>query len=297
MKKSTIVLSAILCAVICVGIAQVGIAQMPTSRMGAVQPSQSGYSQTLILTKQSLKDKNYEVAAKDAQKLLASANSPEQTGRSLIILGETFYRRKMYEQARVQWNKVLIFTKDGGDDTLRAIAHLGLARSYSAEGSFDKAILEYKVVMNSFNPEDENRESAIFCLALANAYYNTKQYDLAHQQLKQVIESTEDNPTFLAVALTRAGQVDLTQRRIKKSLADFNQVLAIQEVTPGVKEFAQRQADGVSKLIPLQLEEGGLNSKAPFGIKSDKAFDDKIDAFTQIFMDDFVVNDIIIKAL
>lgn len=286
MKKSIIVFSAILCA----AIAQVGVIHMSTA-----QPAQSSYSQALILSKHDLESRNYEDAEKDARKLLSLANSSEQTSSALTILGETFYRRRMYEEARSQWSKVLSSSTDYGDG-FQVVAHLGLARSYTSQGSFDKAIPHYKDVLGRLGQDGNNGQSVIFSLALANAYYKTRQLDLAQQQFQQVIESNQDNPAYLMVALTRSGQINLAKRKFKKSLAGFNQVLAIKEVTPGFKEYAQRQIRGLNNLIPLQLEEGEINSGIGFQVKAERDFDGKIDDFVQI-LNDTIVDKAVIKAL
>jgi predicted negative regulator of RcsB-dependent stress response len=296
MKKPSVVLATILW----IGLIQVGISQP-----GGAQPTQASYSQTLAQSKESLRTKHYEVAEREAQALLAAADSTEETGTGLIILGETFYRRKMYDQAHMQWNKVLSLAGTEDSD-LRIFAHLNLARAYTAQSYFDKAAPEYKAVVDSLTTEDKTRKdkarkdestNAIFKLALANAYYHTQQFDLAQKQLSSVVESSRDNSAFLSVALARAGQVDLVQRKYKDSLAKFQQILDIKEVTPGIQTYAQGQILPLKGFIASHLGAGEINSEIKVKITAPKEFDNKIDVFLQTFIDDFVVEYAVLETL
>lgn len=296
MKKSTIVLAALSCA----GIAQVGLYQM-----GTAQPTQPSYSQALALSKKDLKGKNYVAAQRHAQQLLALAKSPEETGKATVMLAESFYRLKMYEQARVHWNTLLNLSGTEDDNGFHVIAHLGVARSYTAQGIVDKAIPEYKAVVDSIAQEGDKSAISAFPLALANSYYKAQQYDLAQRQLNQVIASSQDNPPLLLVALVRDGQINFIQRRFQKSLAEFQQVLDILDSrhfkeaasTSDLKTYIQRQIVALNGLIAAQLGEGQIHSKVGFRVERDTEFDGKIDAFIQMFMDDVVVNDAIIETL
>lgn len=306
-------------ALLCVGICELG-----TVQASFAQPTAPNYKQILVQSKQDLKDKDYAAVEEEAQEMLVSAITPEEKVTALVILGESFYRRKLYDQARAEWSKILTLKTDEDDgDDFQTFAHIALAKSYSAEGHFDKAIPEYKAGMDGFKDEEEDETDkkdadthegmsslvGVFSLALANAYYNTKQLDLAREQLREVVKPSQDKSlgalTDLTrmLALTRSGQMSMEQRRFKKSLDEFNQVLVIvdkfnqasptQKVASTLKEFVQQQTEGINKLIPLQLEEGEVNSTLAFRVKRLEEFDIKIDAAIQGIIDDFIFEGII----
>ncbi|RYF51317.1 MAG: tetratricopeptide repeat protein [Cytophagaceae bacterium] len=276
MNKSLRILPALLC---------VTLAPMGLTQVVHAQPAQLSYSQLLTQTKQDFDGKNYEVAAKDAQKLLDAAQTPDETSQALLTLGETFYLRKMYEPARAQWNKLLDLPEDPEDrqHTSQTLVHLNLARSYTAQGNFAKAIPHYKAGLALFDQEDEKTPgdkapdvkgqepksenpkalAMVFSLALANAYYHTQQYDLAQQQLGQIIASTPQNvPAILLLALTRSSEIDFVQFQLKKSVTGFQQVLdlAVKEDAPLTQKYAQDQVQWGKLLIQTNWEGGGAGN-------------------------------------
>ena len=240
MKKSSL----ILCAILCAGLAQI-------SRAQTAKPTT--YQTALTAGKTDFKAKNYELATKNAAESLAVAASPDETGVALRLLGESYYRRQMYGEAQAQWAKILALPDDE-DRSAHFFAHLGYARSYSAQGQWDKAIPEFQSVIESTKTHlaDESAAEtqqtlAPFSFALANAYAGAKQYDLAQGQLKAIIEYSEGDSGLLLLALVKRGEVAIHQRDFKGALDSFNQAL---EMT-GKSEFSE---EGELKKLISTLE-------------------------------------------
>ncbi len=205
------------------------------------------------------KAENYEAATKDAENGLSLATSPKQQGDALMLLGETYYRREMYGEAQVQWAKMLALPEIGDTEGLHLIAHLGSARTYSAQGQFERAALEYRAVTSESeahiqadgdaNPTETRQMLAPFYFALANAYSHTKQYDLAAEQLKQVIQYSDGDSGYRLLALVKRGQIEVIQRDFKGALNSFNQVVALTQAAP---ESEPTEITGkIKTLIPL----------------------------------------------
>ena len=290
MKKSTFVFAAILCA----GLAQISHAQ-PTT-----------YETALAAGKSDFKIEKYEAATKDAAESLAVAASPEETGDALMLLGETFYRRKMYGEAQTQWAKMLELRGTDDDDALHTFAHLGYARSYDAQGQWDKAIPEHQLVRSQFeahiktdgdantNAVEAKQLLAPFDFALANAYSHTKQYDLAQQQLKQIIQYSDGDSGYRLLALIKRGQIDTVQRDFKGALDSFNQVLKLAGLTP--KSSADKVTGRLGELIPLlqslvksQVGAGQPNDgKIKVEIVLPPEFDEASNTVSKIFLDEVV---------
>ena len=238
MKKSTFVL----CAILCAGLVQSSRAQPATP---------TTYETALAAGKNEFKTAKYELATKSAAESLAVAASPDETGEALRLLGESYYRRKMYIEAEAQWAKILALP-DGEDGSAHFFAHLGYARSYSAQRQWDKAIPEYQIVIKSFKGQMADKSAAEtqqtlapFSFALANAHAGAKQYDLAQGQLKSIIEYSEGDSGLLLLALVKRGEVAINQRDFKGALDSFNQALGM----TGKSEFSDEGE--MKKLIPM----------------------------------------------
>lgn len=287
MKKSAFVL----CAILCVGIANSSHAQ-PT------QPAT--HEAALVVSKRDFKAENYEAATTDAKELLAVAASLQEVGEARMLLGETYYRRKMFDEAGAQWAKILELRDTGDDESLQTFAHLGYARSYAAQGQFDKAIPEYKSVIESFEAQakadgdDKNPDTkttlAPFTLALADAYYHTKQYDLAQQQLSQIIQFSEGDSVFRLLALIKAGEIDLLERKFGDAADKWKRALAMDSAP------ASSTKGGIQELIPLlenldkqQVGAGQANDGKPkISVESPKEIAEAISAIVAGIMDTLV---------
>jgi tetratricopeptide (TPR) repeat protein len=246
MKKSTFVLSATLC---------MGLAQTGTTPLALAQPAPLRFSQVRVAVKQDIEGKKYEDAEKDALQMVALAESPDETNEALTVLGQTYYLRKMYEPARVQWNKLLALNPDGN-----YLYHLFLARSFSAEGNFVKSIPHYEVALLELDkenakdqaekPEKDASETlglgTLLSLGLANAYYHTEQYDLAQEQLKRVVKSSQGLDFLNLIALTRSSEINYAELSLEKAIEGFKKVLASEEDAPALKKYAQLQIDRAS---------------------------------------------------
>ncbi len=257
MKNSTLVL----CAILCAGFANSSHAQ-------DAQPTT--YETALAAGQRDFKSEKYEAATKDVAESLAVAASPEETGEALTLLGESYYRRKMYDEAQQQWTKILALP-DNDDESSHAFAHFGFARSYDAQGQFDKAIPEYKTFIESLktqitdaNTAEGKQTLAPFNFALANAYAATKQYDLAQQELKQITEYSKGDSGYRLLALIKRGEVDMNQRDFKGALDSFNQVLALADAQTPTQNMKTGQIGGL-----IQLLQGLVKSEVGMGQAND----------------------------
>lgn len=257
MKKSTFVLSATLC---------IGLVQMGLSPQAYAQPAPLSYSQVRALAHKNLEGEKYEEAEKAALQMLALAGEPDETDAARMVLGQSFYLRKMYDPARAQWAQVLAKNPTGVAAT---VTHLLLGRSYSAQGEFAKAVPHYEAALPGIDElEKENLAenpkkkegpetlgaSTILSLTLANAYYHTGQYDLAQQQLSRVMKLGPDVPFLYRAALLRSSEIDFMEFHFKKSVEGFTQVLAKSEDGPLLKKYAQRQIDWANAMIQTDWE-------------------------------------------
>ena len=290
MKKSTFLLYAVLCA----GLANSSHAQVSES---------TTYATALSAGQHDFKAENYEAATKNAAESLALAKSPEQTGDALTLLGETYYRRKMYDEAQMQWAKMLELQETGENEGVHLIAHLGSARSYSAQSQWDKAVPEYQSVISQTeihlktdgdaNATETRQTLAPLYFALANAYSHNKQYDLAGQQLKQVIRYSEGDSGFRLFAFIKKGQIDLIQRDFKGALDSFNQALALTATEPDSPPT--KVVEQIKNLIPLlqnlakaEVGAGQANDGKPRTfVAPPPELNEVSDTFSQVILDSF----------
>ena len=259
MKKTTIVLGAMLC----IGIAQVGI-----SHMSQAQQAPRSFNQILVRSQHEVINGNYQTVEEDARGLKALARSPREEAQALDLLAESFFGRQDYDEARKQWNSVLELSGTGDIERTQAFAQVGLARSYDAQGSYDKAIPHFKVAVDYFGQKKADKDSlfaAIFSLALSDALYNAHQNDLALKQLDHTIalgQNAEDSASFLVFAYHKRGQLYLEQGRFGEARTDFEQVLKLAETTDmGTDKFsnyAQNAINGLDKIKHLLTDDGRL---------------------------------------
>jgi tetratricopeptide (TPR) repeat protein len=308
MKKSTLVLSALL---------SMGVASSGLTHASYAQPAPLDFSQALIQIQADFKSKNYEVAEKNARQLLALANAPDETSQAHLILGEVFYLRKMFEPARAEWNKLLTPMGDADSDANLVVTHLNLARTYTAENNYEKAIPHLKAGIAALQEDDapdeknkdkekageikevDQKKTVLFSLALANALFHTGQFDLAQEQWAKLIDFSQDLPTLHLIVLTRSSQIDIVQRHYKKALAGYEQVLASKEEAPLIKAFAKNQIKGLNTFfLPNHFEAGEVNESVKIEIEPEDKLTDplKINAFIQN-LNDTLLDSAIIESL
>lgn len=253
MKKTSIILGVMLC---------VGITQVSISHMSQAQPAPRSFNQILATTQQELTNGDYQTVEDDARGLMILARSPQEKGQALSLLGEAFYRRQAYDEAREQWNSALELSGTGDIEKTQALAHLGLARSYSAQGSYDKAIPHFKVAVDYFDQKKMKPFVATFSLALADAYYQTHQNGLASNQTERAITAGQGLPDLLLVAHIRHGQLSLELNRFAEGRTDFEQVLKLGETTDVgtdyLKFYAQNALGGLDSIKHLLTDDGKL---------------------------------------
>ena len=286
MKKSTLVL----CAILCAGFAPNSSHAQPT------QPTT--YAATLSAGQRDFKAEDYEAATKNAAESLALATSPAETGEALTLLGETYHRRKMYGEAQTQWAKLLELQDTGENEGVHLIAHLGSARSYSAQGQWDKAVPEYQAVISQTeihlkttgdaNATETKQTLAPLYFALANACYHAKQYDLAQQQLKQLIQYSEGDSPFRLLALIQAGEIDVLERKFGDAAGNWKQALEMSPTPTG-----SAKEGGIKELIPLlesldkqQVGAGQANDGKPkINVEPPKEIDETMSAVVKGTLD------------
>ena len=274
MNKLTFALAALLC---------VGLAPAIIPYISHAQPAPLSFNQILAMTQQELTNGDYQAVEDDARGLKILARSPQEEGQALNLLGESFYGRQNYNEARKQWNSVLELTGTGDIERNQAFAHLGLARSYNAQGSYDKAIPHLKVAVDYFDQQKTDRDNifaAFFSLALSDALYNAHQNDLALKQLDWAITAGQDSPDLLVVAYTRRGQLSTEQSQLAKARTDFEQVLKLGKTTDmGTDDFsnyAQNAINGLDNMKHLLKADGNLKEGLSTVTKRPTEFDQKV---------------------
>ena len=291
MKRTIITLSAILC----VGVAQVGITH--TSK---AQTTPLGFDQVLALGRQGLGSKNFEAAERDARDSLVLARSPQEKGQSLSLLAEALYHREAYAQAREQWNAVLDLRGTNDDENTHAFAHLGLARTYSAQGSYNQAIPHYKAAIDYFEQKNVKQLTALFSLSLADAYYHTHKNDLAREQLNRVVAYSQNIPILLVVAHTRFGQINFEQQQFDQARANYEQVLrqvdAVNFGNSKPKVFAERQI-AVLNVIKKMIGDGAFPKGTTSTVNRPDEFDDDVSQFIIELVDGSLLNETIVDML
>ena len=273
MKKTTLVLAAMLCA---------GVAQMTAPQMSEAQPAPKSFSQIFALGKQDLNSKDFGVAEEDGRGLLVLARSPQEKGQALRLLGEALFRRKAFDEAKEQWNTLLALTGTSDDEGIHAVAHIGLSRIYSAQGNYEEAIPQYKSVVNYLDQKGAGEAKVykdIFSLALVDTYYNARQDDLAQEQLDRLIASAQDNPAILMLAHTRAAQINYEQGNYDKARSNYQQVLKQADAgslkAVSIRTFATNQIAAVNDSEQAAAE-AKLVGDYEFILKRSPEFDRKV---------------------
>lgn len=288
MKKTTIFLGATLC---------IGIAQVTTLHISNAQPAPLSFNQVLTVGQQDLTNRDFGAAEEDAHGLLVLARSPQEKAQALELLGEALYRRGAYDEAREQWQAVLDLTDTANDKNTRARAHLGLARSYNAQGSYDKAVPHYQAAINDFDQKggrDVKQLTALFSLALADALYNARQNDLAQEQLNRAA-AAQNIPQLLMLTYTRAGQIDFEQRKFDKARADYQQVLQQEKVAnldSRLSTFATNQIASLNTMKDI-VGEGTLPENHTFVVERSVEFDQKVSQVIAEAVDEMLLNKVV----
>ena len=291
MKKTTLVLAAMLCA---------GVAQMTAPQMSEAQPAPKSFSQIFALGKQDLDSKDFEAAERDARDSLVLARSAQEKGQSLSLLAEALYHREAYAQAKEQWNAVLDLRGTNDDENTHAFAHLGLAITYSAQGSYNQAIPHYKAAIDYFEQKNVKQLTALFSLSLADAYYHTHKNDLAQEQLNRVVAYSQNIPILLAVAHTRLGQINFEQQQFDQARANYEQVLrqvdAVNFGNSKPEVFAERQI-AVLNVIKKMIGDGAFPRGTTSTVNRPDEFDDDVSQFIIELVGGSLLNETIVDML
>lgn len=275
MRKSI----AVLFAVLCLSLPQVGLTQ-PQLKL-------PDYSEVIAQSQQNIKVKNYVNAEKEAQEALALAKNPAQTGDALMAFGETFYGRHRFEEARIQWNKVIALPVTDPEDNFLIRGHMALAQSYLSEGNAEKAISEYTVLLPIFenNPDFKNEPNfkaegttvkAVFAALVAGAYLEARQFGIARDQFDQLLEFSKNKLDATSELLVGFGEMDAIETKFKfeksykESLVDFSKIANTQGIDSLVKQQAQKKVKVLNLLIQLEKtiqEEQQLNQELRLNIE------------------------------
>lgn len=260
MKKSTLVLSTLLC----LGIAPLCIAQ----------PAAPTPNQLLNIGKSNIHNKDYVKAEANARKSLSLASSPKDKGDALMLLGETFYERKMYDQARVYWSRAAALTSPEGEIELRG--HVALASSYLVQGQALKAIAEYKtgLTIADAQPDVPKHIRDVVSFLLGNAYYRNQQFELARRQFEALVNDAEADSDLKMIALSRLSSTNIFLKDIKGAITNLRQLSDLEGATATDKEYAQLltevlvSSDSVEEKVQyfsrLQPDTNGLDATVDF---------------------------------
>ena len=277
MKKTTLVLGAMLC---------VGITQVSISHMSQAQPAPLSFNQILLRSQHEVINGDYQTVEEDARGLKALARSPQEEAQALDLLAESFFGRQDYDEARKQWNSVLELSGTGDIERTQAFAQVGLARSYDAQGSYDKAIPHFKVAVDYFDQNKTDKDSffaAFFSLALSDTLYNAHQNDLALKQLDRTIalvQNAQDTSSFLVFAYHKRGQLHLEQGQLAEGRADFEQVVKLGKTanmgTDDFSNYAQNTINGFDNIKHLLTADGNLKQGLRVVTHRPTEFDQKV---------------------
>ncbi len=266
--------------IILFSVSLLSVACMSSDNIGVAYADGPTYSQAFSQSKQNLKTANYATAEKDAQESLFLAKSSEETGEALVLLGEAFYGRKMYEEARISWSKATLIDDPSGKG-FQIFARLGLGRIYKAQASASKAVIEYQAVLAGFDSKPNQAGGylrKISALALANAYLEAGRYEMAKQQFNQIAETTKDKPVLSSLALYNIAKIDVLQKNFESALLGFNQILNMKEVYSFVEQPSREQVTAITAILPVinALRESKLNANVEVKVADDVS--DNIDS-------------------
>ncbi len=271
MNKFILVLPAVLCS--------------GMLRMGVAQPVQMTYDQALLQSKQNIQAQNYLAAEKNAQKSLALATLPVQKSYSLLLLGESFYKRKLFPQALTQWNQAAALeNKKVG--IFQIVTSFASARVHAIQGDAGKTIAECSAAFDGLNAipglGEERKEAArtLSAFLVADAYLNSPQLDVAKDQFTQILEESKGSPVPSSIALFKLGQIELLRSNYQNSLTLFEQVVKMEGVSESVKKEAQGQIDTLKIVLPFEAKVKDPQS----------GYEVKIQNFDQNMIEDLVGN-------
>jgi tetratricopeptide (TPR) repeat protein len=151
-----------------------------------------------------------------ALKVLASVPDSARSAKLYAALGAAYEQRKDYKSAIDAYQHAVVLDRDNLD------AIRGLAENYFNDGQLDKALEQYKVIIDS-NPED-----AQSYVRVSEVYRRQGKYDLALESLKKADALVPDSAEVaynMAAVYQAQGRYDdaisLLQDLLKKS--DANQ--------------------------------------------------------------------------
>lgn len=257
------------------------------SRVSPTQTNEQAYKRTVSKSKQSIQAGKYSEAEVYAQESLKLAKSSQEKVSALNILGETFYRRKSYDLAISQWGKSISHR-----DVASTLAHLGLARSYKAKRNFAKAIPEYKYALSGFAQKDASYARMVISLAIANSYFESKDFNLAEKYYGQVLKSSQNQPALYSFSSMKLGEIDINRNRFGNALSRLKQVLDKGGLTPEVVDHIQRKIRVLDVVVSVKSEKSEIND----GVKIKVRPDDKLNSFIDTVVDN-IIDKVIVEAL
>lgn len=206
-----------------------------TLTAGIARAAYSTYSETIGVARAQFQKNDYASAQKTTEEALSLAKTPDEKVGALLRLGLTYSQRKLFEQARQQWAKVLQLPDASTDGKIQA--QYAIAASYGEEKNWGRCAVEMQKVVDAPNVDSQTQGTARF--ALAAALIAQKKDVEAQSQLLTIAQNKALDSNFRATSYTQLGQSLINTRQFDQARAAFTSVLDMPDVNGQLMVLAQ----------------------------------------------------------
>lgn len=168
------------------------------------------------------------------------AKTPSEKMGALLRLGVVYDKRKMYPQAREQWEKILQMPDASDEDKVGA--YNAIAASYGEQEKWDEARAAFEKILVAPFASARDKVNAHLAMGFTLLGSNAANRELARQQFLSVAEDATLDSNVRAIAYAQIGQSYRDDGKPGEARASFTKALAL----PGISLALSAQLYGAT---------------------------------------------------
>lgn len=199
------------------------------------QTNYASFTQAIEAARTQIKGSEYENAQKTAEQALSLAQTPSNKVEALVTLGLTYNQRKLYDQAREQWGKILQLPQATAEDKISA--QYAIALSYSEQENYGRSRLGLQQILENPEATISNRVTARF--GVANTYFGEKDEKNGRETLTVIVQDPSLAANTRATAYMQIASSFSREKKFDDARTALAGAIDLPGVAPDLALFVQ----------------------------------------------------------